>query len=378
MSADRFVPVEPFHPGEYIQEELEARAWTQEDLAEVMGISRRHVINLITGKSGVTPETAVALEQAIGLSAQTWMNLQVSYELALAAKSDRTIERRAKIYQRWPVRELVRRGWIPNTRDTDELERVICEFLEITSIDETPELCVAAKKGTKYGTDSPAQIAWYKRACQLARFAPASKFSDASLEELLANLRSLAAYAEDARRVPKMLADAGVRLVLVEHLSGTKVDGATLWVNDGPTIALSLRYDRIDNFWHTLAHEIYHVAHRDATHVDDALMETDDSDVSEVERSANDFAASYLVPREKLESFITRMRGLYYRERVVQFAQARGIHPGIVVGQLQRRKELKYSQLRAFLEPIRKHVLGQAITDGWCNLPNKVTGELEP
>ena len=92
-----FVPSEPFPPGEYLKDELDARGWTHEDLASVVGISRRQVINLIQGKSGITPDTAHALAEAFGQNAQTWMNLQVSYELALAAQKDRGIKRRADI-----------------------------------------------------------------------------------------------------------------------------------------------------------------------------------------------------------------------------------------------------------------------------------------
>jgi HTH-type transcriptional regulator/antitoxin HigA len=84
---DRFVTAEPFHPGEYIQEELDARGWAQEDLAQVLNISRRQVANLLAGNSGLTPDVAFAIGQAFGQDPVTWMNIQVAYELALAAKN---------------------------------------------------------------------------------------------------------------------------------------------------------------------------------------------------------------------------------------------------------------------------------------------------
>ena len=90
----QFVPAEPIHPGEYIQDELDAREWTQDDLAAIMGMSRRQVINLIKGKSGVSSEAAICLAGAFDQEAETWMHLQVAYELARAAEDHGEIEAR--------------------------------------------------------------------------------------------------------------------------------------------------------------------------------------------------------------------------------------------------------------------------------------------
>ena len=164
----RNVPVEPFPPGEYISDELDARGWTQEDLADITGITRRQIINLISGKSGITAETAHALAQAFSQEAKTWMELQMAYELALAAREDRETSRRAKVYEKVPVRDLKKRGWLPDVSDAKSLESAVCKLLKISAIDETPQLAMAARKSTRYDYDTPAQIAWYARAMQLA------------------------------------------------------------------------------------------------------------------------------------------------------------------------------------------------------------------
>lgn len=368
-SAGYFVPAEVIHPGEFLKDELEARGWAWEDLAEITKISRRQIGSLIAGTSGITANTATAIAQAFGQEPTTWMNLQIMYELAHAAKKDRDIGRRAKIFDRVPVRELRRRGWIQKTDDVDELESEICSFLRIGSVGEEFSLKVAARKSTEYGTENGAQIAWYSRARQLAESIAAATFKQARLEDWLTEgMRPLLAYPEDTRRVPKILAELGVRLVLVETLPQAKIDGVAFRLSDGsPVVALSLRYDRIDNFWHNLIHELVHIKYGDESPID---VESDDhGSQPAIEDRANDEAADYLIPREKLQSFIRRMNKLYYQAKVVQFAQANGVHPGIAVGQLQRRKELDYSQLRKLLAKVREHVVGQAITDGWGNVP---------
>lgn len=364
---EHFVPVEPFPPGEFIQEEIDARGWGQEDLAQILGISRRQVANLLAGDSALTPDVAIALGEAFKQDPTTWMNLQVAYELGLAAKKDRDTARRAAVYSKVPVRELKKRCWLPDVDNITELEAAVCTFLRIESIDQEPRLAVAARKSTNYGYENSAQVAWYMRARSLAERVPALTYSESDFERGVADLLRLAGSPEDARRVPKMLGDMGVRLVLLQHLAKTRIEGAAFWLDDcSPAIALSLRYDRIDNFWFNLLHELIHIKHRDASPVD-TDVEMAGGELPPMEITANSEAASYLVPANRMESFIRRIKPLYYQTRVIQFAQSLGIHPGIVVGQLHARKELKPSQLRKLLFPVKTFVLGQTITDGWGN-----------
>ncbi len=364
---ERFVSAEPFPPGEYIQEELDARGWSQEDLAQILHISRRQVANVLAGKSALTPDVAISLGQAFDQNPQTWMNLQIAYELSIAAKKDRDTAKRATIFDKVPVRELKKRCWLPDVDSTDELETAVCRLLKINSIDEEPQFAIAARKSTRYGYENAAQVAWYMRARSLAERAPALSYGEDNLENGIADLLKLAGNPEDARNIPKLLGDMGIRLVLLQHLAKTKIEGAAFWLDDNsPAIALSLRYDRIDNLWFNLMHEIVHIKYRHASFVDtDAEMK--DGELPDIEVTANVEAANYLIPNGKLGSFIKRVKPLYYRQRIIQFAQSLGIHPGIVVGQLQKQEELKPSQLRKLLVSIRCYLIGQTITDGWGN-----------
>lgn len=366
----RFVPAEPIPPGEIVQDEMDARGWTQEDLAAVLGMSRRQVANVVSGNSGITPDTAHGLGQAFGSEAETWMNLQVAYELALSAKSDRDVAKRALLYDLYPIREMVRREWIAKTDEADALASELCRFLRVPQADQRPEITHAARKGTSYACESGAELAWYCRARQLAEaVAVPNPYSSKRLDRALADLKQLAENCEDVRRVPATLARGGIRFVIVKHLKGTKLDGATLWLDkDSPAIAMSLRYDRIDNFWHTLIHEMDHVRHRDVS-VDSDIFAADESSLPANEKRANEAAASFLVAPEALASFIARQHPLYYQHRVTAFAKRNNVHPGIVVGQLQRRRKIKWSQLRKLLEPFRTGLIGQALTDGWGNAP---------
>lgn len=69
-------PAEAFVPGEYIRDELDARGWTQADLAAIMERPLPTVNQIISGKKAITPETAIELGQAFGTSPELWMNLE--------------------------------------------------------------------------------------------------------------------------------------------------------------------------------------------------------------------------------------------------------------------------------------------------------------
>jgi HTH-type transcriptional regulator / antitoxin HigA len=88
-------PAEVFPPGDYIREELEARGWTQTDLAKIIGRTQPAVNEMITGKRGITPESALALAAAFGTSPEFWMNLETIYSLAHADADTRSIRKRA-------------------------------------------------------------------------------------------------------------------------------------------------------------------------------------------------------------------------------------------------------------------------------------------
>ncbi len=244
-------------------------------------------------------------------------------------------------------------------------------FLEVDSLDATPSLDAAARKSLQREKFTPPQRAWLFRARHLAKDIHAARYSATLLSKNLDRLHSLTVSEHEVRRVPQVLSDMGIRLVVVEHLPRTRIDGATFWLDPkSPVIALSLRYGRIDGFWHTLAHELSHVKHRDKFALDNDLVGVRREQVdSESERRADQEAGEFLVPREKLESFIARVRPRYSKKRIIQFAQLHQIHPGIVVGQLQHREEIKYSHSREMLVSIRDSLTEVAMTDGWGHLP---------
>lgn len=362
-----------FPPGEFIREELEARGWTQADLAAILARPLAAVSEIICGKRGITPDTAKALAEALGTSAEFWMNLDAQYQLSKVPGPEGVVRRRARLFEKAPVKDLERRGWIPVTSSTEDLETALCQFYRVQSVEEEPTLAAAARQAVSSEFLTAEQIAWCFRALHLAENVSADPYTDTSLRQAIPTLRRLARHPETAREVPRVLAAAGVKLVLLEHLPRSRMDGAALPTDHGWVIALALRYDRIDYFWHTLMHEVSHVLHGDVG-VDPDLSSNEMkwSVNPEIERRANADAAAMLIAPEKLASFIVRKRPFYSKDQINQFANLNQVHPGIVVGQLQHRNEIRYKHNREMLVPIQKHILGIAITDGWGHTPRGI------
>jgi HTH-type transcriptional regulator/antitoxin HigA len=365
---------EVYPPGEILKEELEARGWTQTDLAEIIGKSARLVNEVIAGKRAITPDTARALADAFGTSAQFWMNLESAYQLSKLKTDASPVTRRARLYSLFPVKEMTRRGWVSASESLDVLEAQFCNFFGIDNLEKAPCFrSFAARRSVYTETEqSPTLTAWLFRAQQIAKGVGVGRYTDQSADAVIEQLKPLMSNPEDIRQVPRILADAGIRLVLVEPFPGMKLDGVCFWLDAGsPVIAMTLRYDRIDNFWFVLIHELRHVANKDGQDGNAIIDENlgaengDGSEKPEFERLADAQAAEAIIPATVFNDFALRVRPLYSEVRISGFAARIGVHPGVVVGQLHNRKEVPFAHYRKLLVKIREHIVGNALTDGW-------------
>jgi len=363
-------PAQVFPPGDFVREEMEERGWTQQDLAEILGKPLATVNKILQGKKAVIAETARRLGAAFGTSAELWMNLESAYQLH--AKGDfqdvEDVRTRAELYEKAPVREMEKRGWIDRKTSHDGRDKELRRFFGVKSLDELPQVSAAARASVRgEGADlTPAQWAWCVRALQVAKSVDVRTFQRSKMPLLVEELHRLTCEPEEIRRVPGLLASAGIRLVVVEHLSKTAMDGAALELGTTPVIALSLRYGRLDHFWFTLFHELAHVYYRDGISADAGLFESAASSSADaIEDRANSQAASWLIDHDRLSSFIMRTTPLYNAARVTNFARRMHVHPSIVAGQLKHRGELKWKQLARLNVDIRDIVRTTATTDGW-------------
>jgi len=362
------IPAEVFPPGEFLRDELEVRGWTQTEFAEIIRRPVRLVNEIIAGKRGVSPETARALAAALGTSAQLWMNLETSYQLSKAMPVSDDISRAAKLRERFPVREMVKRRWIESSDNVAVLEKRVLDFFEIANINAGIQFSHAARKNER-DEKTDIQLAWLFRVRQLARALDVPNYSKKSLLNALNDLVALTTEPEEIRHVPRILAEAGVRLVIVEAVPGSEIQGVCFWINNGkaPVIGLSLSYGRIDNAWFNIRHEIEHVMNGDGKAspiIDDSEALSGALDQDEQERRANEAAAEFCAPQQKMDDFIARLDPMYSTKNLLGFAQLMQRHPGIIAGQLQR-KTGRWELFRKFQTDIRNYLVDATLTDGF-------------
>lgn len=353
-------------PGEILKEELAKREWSQQELADILGRPPRLISELIGGKRAITPETAVGLSAAFGSSPEYWMALESSYQLSKIRRSPEGVVRKAALYDKFPIRELVRKGWIEWSDNYSELEARVLSFFHIGSPMDEPSLPHAAKKTNAWDAATMEQKAWLFRVLALARSKQAQSFSAKKLQAAIESMKDLRREPEAAAKVSQVLESCGVIVVFVEPIASSKIDGACMWLGDTPVIGMTLRYDRIDNFWFVLRHELEHVLKGEGKEgfILDLSVGEDDGTLPKSEVGANAAAADFCTPQSELNAFIGRFAPYFSEERVLSFSRTVGVHPGLVVGQLQRKLN-RHDFLRKYQVKIRHCLLNTAITDGW-------------
>jgi HTH-type transcriptional regulator/antitoxin HigA len=366
MDNDR-IDVPP--PGHFIREELEARQWTQRDLAYILGVSDPEINVIISGKRGISADMAKALGKAFDVPADFFANLQKAYDLSRAREPDSDVERKARLQSVYPVREMIKRGWLTDANAVI-LEAEMAKFFEVSSPDKIPHFAHAAKKAS-YESVTPVQLAWLYRVRQIAREMVVPNYSESALREALAHLRQLMVDPIDTRQVPRLMSECGVRYVIVECLPNAKIDGACFWLGKSPVIGMSIRFDRIDNFWFVLRHEIEHVLQkhgRDEEIIDVELEGAragyESNTIPEQERVANRAASDFCVPISEMDSFIARKNPFFSERDLLGFAKRLQVHPGIVAGQLRKRLD-RWDLFTRLLVKVRQYAISGAIVDGW-------------
>src|SRR5262249_39450450 len=144
------------------------------------------------------------------------------------------ISREAKLREKFPLREMIKRGWIEESEDRDEIEARLLRFFELKSIDDPISLPHAARR-TYGGADAEPltliQKAWLFRVKQIADGMQTKPYSEKGLLGALPQLEALTVEPEEARHAARILAECGVRFVIVEPVPGSKIDGVCFWVN---------------------------------------------------------------------------------------------------------------------------------------------------
>lgn len=323
-----------------------ARRMSQKDLGAFLGIAEQQIQRYEAERY-----RSASLERLSEVAAALDISVRESAQLRTAsAGADPAFSTSA-----YPVTEMFKRGYFDDFSGTAAQARKAAETLVPSFFREAayawrPMALHRRSFRSRSNPQFAALAAWEARVCILAeRHKPVSAFDpEAITSGWLEGLVRLSPYDDGLLRARRYLFDAGIALVIEPHLPGTLLDGAALRSPSNISIAaLTLRYDRLDNFWFTLLHEIGHLAlHIRAGGYQAIFDDTDAQDPSPVEEEADGFAQEALIPDAQWRLCVSRFTRT---EKAVAADAARlGLHPAIIAGRI-RREANDYTLLRGLV-----------------------------
>jgi len=328
---DQRFPIAAPTPLAAIRFRMEQGNLTARDLEPYLG-SRARVSEVLTGARALSIDMIRALNQHLGIPAEVLIRAEPQPpEQPLSELSKPA----AKQLSAW-------RCLLPQESLESFMARALGGAPALALLRKTPTNRTNAK------TDLVAVQAWCAAVLLRSHDTAVTGRFDAETitHEVVRSIAKLSVHEDGPQRARAVLAGLGVALVILPHLPGTHLDGAAMRRADGvPVIALTLRRDRIDNFWFTLLHELAHAVF----HLDDGTsFILDDLEISSseaIEQEADRLAQQALVPDELWSTF----NGGFYTslEDVLAFARSTDIHPAIVAGRWQKenRDFRKFSRL---------------------------------
>ena len=319
------------------------------DLIPFIG-SRAKVSEVLSGKRAITMPMARALHKHLGIPADVLLREpDVALDDPLAG-----IE-----WRRFPVKAMAKLGWIPAAPDLAEHTEVLVRgLIDRAGGTDAAAAAVYRKPGqmrTNAKMDAYSLKAWCWQVLATANEnRPGGDYAPGTVTPgFLKQVAQLSGFEDGPQLARDLLAKRGIALVVVPHLPRTYLDGAALRLGDGrPVIGLTLRYDRIDDFWFCLLHELAHVGrHMDANEgtafVDDqTLRGVEGRREDPKETQADEWAQEALVPQAAWEASATRKRPTPMA--VMNLARLLHVHPAIIAGRVRYERQ-NYRLLSQFV-----------------------------
>jgi len=350
-----YIPNKAIHPGRIIAEIIAREGMTQKSLCERMGISEKHLSQIISGEASITVETSLLLENALGGSASFWTNLEKNYQ-ETKARIERTslFKKELELLSRFPYNELAKRGYVDHTTNREKRVENLWKFFGVNSLSFVPTTeSVAFRKRTSSDIRSEAIATWLRCGELALKKQNVPQYSETGLKELLSNIKTLSVKKPEdfSTEVVELLNGVGVSLAYIAHFRGTGVSGAVRWINNTPAIQLSLYYPWADIFWFNLYHELGHLLLHGKK---EKFIEFDKKELAPVkskEDEADEFAKNELIPQKSYMEFLKGSS--ITKSTIVDFAKSLGIHPGIVAGRLCHDKKISWKSVNSLRPRLR-------------------------
>jgi len=318
-----------------------AKGLSQKDLATELGMTQQQVQRYeATDYMSASLSRLIEVSRTLGVTiSENWGNDSASGTNAIYSWADPS----SVDWSLFPLAEMLKRDWLTLRNKENPNDAVENYFMSAAG----PEFVSAFHRKKFYGERAPneyALIAWQARVLQQARRVEHnSDIKNFVLDDSwISELCKLSLEENGPQLAEEFLLNNGIVLIIEKHLKSTYLDGAAMLSHAGnPVIGMTLRHDRLDNFWFVLLHELGHIflhlSHSmrldffDAEHTDDA---------DEIEREADKFALDSFASPEIWSQCISRFA--MTEDSVLKDSQMLGIHPSIIAGRLRKESNNYY------------------------------------
>lgn len=348
-STSAFHPDWATPPGDTISDILLQSDCSREDFAHRMDLTTIQASHLLSGRAKIDDALAGKLASSLGGSPAFWLNRERQYREDL-----NRLRKGAADVQDWltniPVRDMIKFGWISQTRSPQQRLKNCLAFFGVSNIDDWYTtynklfLSASFKTSNSFDSTPEAVIAWLRQGEIESQSEDIRPWNSQRFQSSLVQARQLTRDKDPRVFIPRLkhlFADSGVFLGIIPAPTGCRASGATYFLSPRKAIMLlSFRHLSDDHFWFSLFHEAAHlILHKDRM----LFLEGTGNYETLAEREANEYAEKLLIPA----AIETEFRSLTTKNwrQIVRFARKAGVSPGIVVGQLQFHGIIKHNQL---------------------------------
>jgi HTH-type transcriptional regulator / antitoxin HigA len=354
---DKLYPINMPDPVSAIKFRMEQLGLSQQDLIPFIG-SRSKVSEVLNRKRTLTLAMMRSLNK----------NLDISPDILLQEPDAFFPDDGLGLeYNKFPIHEMAKKGWISSIPDIAvHSEEIIRELIRKAGGMESIAYCLfRTSKGIRENAknDSYALTVWCLKVLEKANSKPLSaQYAGGPIDsDFLRDVAKLSYFDNGPILAKEYLEKHGIHLITLSHLNRTYLDGAVfLPLNNNPVVGLTLRYDRIDNFWFCLLHELAHLSKH--LSVDGNNIIIDDLDLRKFDdEDSIEHEADYLAQEALIPSDIWATMGLSEGNfptlmQILAYARKLNVHPAIIAGRIRYEKSnyRKYSNLLGH-GTIRKH-----------------------
>ena len=338
-----------FHPGYYIKEIIDESGLTQEDFAKRLDTTPKNLSVLIRGEQSLSIDIAMKLSRMLGTSVSYWLNLQNAYDALIAQfKSEEELVEERRVFEYLDYKYFRENYGLPDLpRRKDEQIKQVREFLNVATLSVFTKRDMAVSFRSSMIDITEANTVKANVMVQIAinkvLKMDVPKFNKKLFEEAVQYALTLTQNHEKFYPlIYKEFFKAGVVLVILPNISGSKTNGATKKIGNNIMLMVNDRRLNADSFWFTLFHEIGHIMNGD-------YGISFEKEIGEQENAADRYAEDMLIPPKKYQRFITENK--FDIQSIKEFATQINRDPGIVLGRLQNDRKVGFDDWN--LNPLR-------------------------